>query len=484
MKRKTRLIALCCVLLAAVGAAVGISLYSERAEQIAESGEVVFELPVSDVTALSWEYTDDEGEAVSLAFTKDGGWTYDGDEAFPVDGEAITALLERFAALQAAFVIEDVTDYGQYGLEDPLCAISVSAGDTEYEIALGNYSELDYQRYISLGDGRVYLVNDDPMEYYKVTLDDLMLDDEIPAFADVERVELSGAENYTIERDEDGGSYREDDVYYTDGEVLDTSSVNSYVSYISSLALDAYYTYDASEDDLSATGLDEPELTVTIDYPESADEDAEILTFTLAVSRGATDKLTDWDEVLEAMEAEEAAAETEEPTDEDAVAYLRVGESAIIYEISYDDFKALMACAYNDLRHAELFPAETDDIAELSVTLDGESYVFTTTPPADDEEAADDEETRWYYNGEQIDIAEVTAALTNLSVSRFESAAASGATEISLSAALTGGGEVSLRLYRADGESCLAYVDGESIGYVPRSQAVDLIEAVNAIILG
>ena len=40
-----------------------------------------------------------------------------------------------------------------------------------------------------------------------------MLDDAIPAFADVERVEFSGAENYAIERSEGGPSYREDDVY-------------------------------------------------------------------------------------------------------------------------------------------------------------------------------------------------------------------------------------------------------------------------------
>ena len=45
MKRKTRLIVLCCVLVLDVGAAVGVSLYEEQRENIAESGEVVFELP-------------------------------------------------------------------------------------------------------------------------------------------------------------------------------------------------------------------------------------------------------------------------------------------------------------------------------------------------------------------------------------------------------------------------------------------------------
>lgn len=484
MKRKTRLIILCCLLAVAVGAAVGLSLYSEEAEQIAESGEVVFELPVDEVTALSWEYTDEEGETVSLAFTNNGGWSYDGDASFPVDGEALTELLDYFAAMPAAFVIEDVTDYGQYGLEEPLCTINITAGETEYEIALGDYSELDYQRYLSLGDGKVYLVNDDPMELYKITLDDLMLDDTIPAFVDVERVEFSGAENYVIERDENGGSYRAGDVYYTEnGEVLDTDSVNDFVTYIAALGLEDYYTYDATEADLAETGLDEPELTVTIDYPESGEEDAEILTFTISFSRSATDKLTDWDEVLAALEEEsEDAEETAEPTDEDAVAYLRVGESAIIYEIGYDTFKAIMACSYDDLRHTEIFPAEVEDVASLSVTLDGGTYEFTTTPPEGAE--AEDEGTQWYYEGEETGVTDIGTALAALSASRFDGGGASGEEEISLRATLASGDEIALSLYRADGESCYAEVDGEGIGYVPRSQAVDLIEAVNAVVLG
>ena len=302
----------------------------------------------------------------------------------------------------------------------------------------------------------------------------------------MERVEFSGAENYAIERDEDGPSYREDDVYYTENGVLDTSAVNSYVSYIASLALGDYYTYDASDEDIAAAGLDDPELAVTIDYPESADEGAEILSFTIAFSRGAEDKLTDWDEVLEAMEAGEESGEAGEPADEDAVAYLRVGGSAIIYEISCDDFKALMACSYNDLRHTELFPAETEDIASLTVTLDGETHELTTAPPEDAESDEDGESAGWYFGGEKIDAADVEAAIASLSVSRFAKDTSSGATEISFTAVLDmeGSPAVSVRLYRIDGESCLASVNGESIGYVPRSQVVDLIEAVNAIVLG
>ena len=40
-----------------------------------------------------------------------------------------------------------------------------------------------------------------------------------------------------------------------------------------------------------------------------------------------------------------------------------------------------------------------------------------------------------------------------------------------------------MELYRWDGEHCLAVVDGEPVSLVARSGAVDLIEAVQAIVL-
>lgn len=44
--------------------------------------------------------------------------------------------------------------------------------------------------------------------------------------------------------------------------------------------------------------------------------------------------------------------------------------------------------------------------------------------------------------------------------------------------------QVKVELYRCDGTNCLAVVDGETLGLVSRSSVVDLIEAVNSIILG
>ena len=39
-------------------------------------------------------------------------------------------------------------------------------------------------------------------------------------------------------------------------------------------------------------------------------------------------------------------------------------------------------------------------------------------------------------------------------------------------------------IYRYDGSYCLAVVDGEPFALVERSAAMDLVESVNAIVLG
>ena len=44
--------------------------------------------------------------------------------------------------------------------------------------------------------------------------------------------------------------------------------------------------------------------------------------------------------------------------------------------------------------------------------------------------------------------------------------------------------QTTIKLYRYDGSTCLATVDGKSVALVPRSRTVNLIEAVNAIVPG
>ena len=252
--------------------------------------------------------------------------------------------------------------------------------------------------------------------------------------------------------------------------------MEDYLTHLTALSLTDYATYKAAGADLASYGLDDPELTAAVTYKDLETE--ETVTVTVAVSRAPADRETPWSEVAEALEAAEESGEIS--AYDEAIAYLRVGESAIVYEIGYDDLAEILACSYDDLRHTEVLPADFEHVESLTFTLDGETYTFTRTEAADGDEAAE-----WSFNDTEIDIADVEDALTSLAVSDFEGGPA-GAEEISLTAVLDleGNPEVSVTLCRADGETCIARVDGEQVGSVSRSQAVALMEAVNAIVLG
>ena len=126
MRKAIKLYALLGVFLVICGAAFAVSRYQEKKENIKASGEIVLEIPADSVTALSW--TNEDG---TFSFTKDEAWTYDGDAAFPVSEDKINALLAQFESFAAAFVIDDVEDYAQYGLDEPVCTVSFTADGEE-----------------------------------------------------------------------------------------------------------------------------------------------------------------------------------------------------------------------------------------------------------------------------------------------------------------------------------------------------------------
>jgi hypothetical protein len=475
MNRSKKIYLLLGILAAACVVTFCVSRYEEHKEEIRTSDEVVLEVDPQTVTALSWEY-----DGNSLAFHKDESWQYDDDAAFPVDQEKIEELLGLFQAFGVRFTIEAPEDLGQYGLDDPLCTIQITAGEDAYTITLGDYSTMDEQRYVSIGDGNVYLVDTDPLDYFDVTLSDLIDHDDVPNFDQVTQIQFSGQEDWTLTYQEEGGeSYREEDVYFTqvDGvqAPLDTDRVEDYLDSIRYMSLTDFVTYSVGEDDLPIYGLDDPELTVTVDYTwEDEDGNAQSDTFVLHVSRDPDQRQAAQEE--QAQEQADSESESEEE-EEEIIAYARVGESGIVYQITPEDYEALMAASYDDLRHQEVLPTAFADIAQMEITLDGVQYTITS------EES--DEEKTYYYQDQELEIADLQSALEALTADRFTEEEPTQMEEIGLTLTLDGEEQhvVQVQLYRYDGSNCLAVVDGSPLALVPRSQVVDLIEAVHAIVL-
>ena len=484
MKRAKKLYILLGVLVLACVATFILTRMEEQKEQIKTSGETILSLDPSSVTGLSWQYDEE-----SLSFHKDESWLYDEDDSFPVSEDKINELLGVFENLGAAFTIEDVEDYGQYGLDEPICTIDIEAGEDSYEIELGDFSQMDSQRYLSLGDGNVYLVTSDPMELYEVTLKDMIDNDTVPALENVSRITVEGVDDYTITYDEDSTeSPCEDDVYFTtlSGSTLplDTYRVESYLDVLEGLDLTDYMTYNADEVFLESYGLDDPELSLTVDYSYEDEDSQEVSdSFSFSLSRSPEDRAAA--EEAEAEEAESSEAEEPEEEDEDAQqipAYLRVGDSQIIYQISQEKFEALIEASRDDLRHTEVFTADFAQVTGIDTSLEGEDYSMVCEQAQDGEE-----EAVWLCDEQEFNVTALQSAIEGLRSSSFtsEDPASDAKEEISLSLYLDNQDfpQIDLAFYRYDGNDCLAVVDGVPTSLVSRSDVVELIEAVNAIVL-
>ena len=462
-----------CVLLAVFAVvsitAVLVSRHEEKVEQIKNSGKTILSIPTDTVTAFSW--TNEDG---TFSFTKGDTWTYDGDSAFPVDEGKINDLLAQFEDFAAAFAIDDVEDYAQYGLTEPICTSSITAGEETYTVQLGDFSKMDEQRYVSIGDGKAYLVSHDPLDEFGAVLRDMILDDTIPAFDTAEKIAFTGTENYTISYDEDGTSICADDVYFADAQPLDTDNVNAWLTALTGLDLTDYVSYNVTNEELQTFGLDEPALTITLDYSSSDEDGTETDAGTLVLHLSQNP---------EELAAYGEALANEEDDLPDVTCYARVGGSQIVYQITQSEFDALTAVSYDTLRHQKLFTADFDTVTSIDVTLEGETYTFTYTPPENEDD--EDAEGTWSYNGEEFDVFNFSYALRALSASSFTDEKPTGQEEISLTLHLDNEDfpAFTLTLYRCDGETCIAEVDGEPVAFVSRSQTVDLVEAVRTLTL-
>lgn len=466
MYRVKRLYILAGVLALTCAAAVWALHQEERQEQIASSGETVLEIDPDTVRSLSWEY---DGE--TLSFHRDGPWIYDSDEAFPVSGDSMQELLETFRSFRAAFVITQPEDLSQYGLDNPVCTIEMTTEDQTYVIQLGDYSTMDQQRYVSTGDGKVYLAVADPLDTFAAELSDFIEHDETPNWNQVTRLTVSGSvEESLFYQKDNSSSYSAIDVYFTQrgGEILplDTDRVESYLDALKYLGLTDYVTYHATDQELSAYGLDNPELTITAEYTcENETGEAASGTFVLHISRDPQER--------------EAAKTAEKPEDDlsEITAYARVGDSQIVYQISGEEYETLMTASYNDLRHTQVFWADFDGVSQLDIALDGVDYTITSK--------GDGEDRLWFYGDEELDITNLQRALEGVTAVEFTDEAAKSRQAIELTVHLDSEAfpQVQMQFYRYDGASCLAVVDGEPVSLVARSAVVDLMEAVRAIVL-
>ena len=132
MKKYKKLLILLGVLIVIVTAVIIISNLQKKQEAIRVSGETILTVNEANATAIVWN-----SEENDFAFHRgsDGKWLYDKDAEFPVNQDEVEDVFDLFRELTAAFVIENVTDFAQYGLKDPLSTITITTTERAEDLA-------------------------------------------------------------------------------------------------------------------------------------------------------------------------------------------------------------------------------------------------------------------------------------------------------------------------------------------------------------
>ena len=139
-----------------------------------------------------------------------------------------------------------------------------------------------------------------------------------------------------------------------------------------------------------------------------------------------------------------------------------------------------MAASFNQLRHREVVPADFADVYQVDISLEGTDYIISADGKDDDRV--------WKYQEEELEIGDFQDALEGLRAEysdSFTDEKPSGKEEISLTVYLDNETypTIEITLYRYDGSDCLATRNDHPFALISRSDVVELIEAVNAIVL-
>lgn len=326
MRRSRKLVILLAVLVVLAGATALVKwLTPEETEEAAEPIGVL-SVDGESLIALSWEYG---GESVRFDCA-DGVWTYSEDDAFPVDSTHLEGMLSALSDVTASRVIESPSDLADYGLEEPLCTVTVTTGDETVQLLLGDETGLGGERYASIGDGRVYLVDDGLLDSFVYGLYDLVEMESIPDLSSLDSLTLTAdgqTESWYWQEaeDEDG----EDAWILEDGTQTDAETAEALAAALADLSWSSCVSYAAGDEELAEYGLDTPAASVTAQYTQS-----------VQVDTGETDD--DGNEVYETREIGQTFV-LEIGSQSGDLRYARIAGSGMVYLIDAAQWDSVIA---------------------------------------------------------------------------------------------------------------------------------------------
>lgn len=269
MKRRIRAMAL----LAALTLLCGCGKKEAQPQQEDMAVNIV---PVEGVTAL--ELCDGE---VTLRFARtDDTWHWVDDGTFPLDQDAVAALLALPSSLAAAEPVQGRGELSGYGLETPKKYVTATADGADSTIYVGSQTS-DGRWYVLTPDGVVRLAAQADGEALSRSIYDMAVLPELPAITEENLISLTltGAEGKQVTFSVDESGVRRS------GARDVTEKTASLVDELGKLAVTACVDYDPADGAAAVCGLDVPEAILAVNYVNAHGGDG-ALTLTVGGSTG------------------------------------------------------------------------------------------------------------------------------------------------------------------------------------------------------
>ena len=269
MKRRIRAMAL----LAALTLLCGCGKKEAQPQQEDMAVNIV---PVEGVTAL--ELCDGE---VTLRFARtDDTWRWVDDGTFPLDQDAVAALLALPSSLAAAEPVQGQGELSGYGLETPKKYVTATADGADSTIYVGSQTS-DGRWYVLTPDGVVRLAAQADGEALSRSIYDMAVLPELPAITEENLISLTltGAEGKQVTFSVDESGVRRS------GARDVTEKTASLVDELGKLAVTACVDYDPADGAAAVCGLDVPEAILAVNYVNAHGGDG-ALTLTVGGSTG------------------------------------------------------------------------------------------------------------------------------------------------------------------------------------------------------
>ena len=278
-KRKRNVILMIVVLLLALAAFIGLTIYNNHRDDAAKGTRITKARP-QEIKSFTL-YRADLDQTAEMVIDENGVWsstTY--PDANLMQGY-VKYMLNSLTEVRLSKKVPD-TDLATYGLDHPNIVISAQTDKETIRLNVGDANAAGVGYYVTFGTSNdIYLMGSEYYEGISYTFGQLNEPDPIQeltvnSLVRVKRVQ--GEELIELNYDAESGSFlhmRMDEPYH--GQVYANKvALTSFIDVYNLLAFDACYDYDC--EDYTKYGFDDPAMTLEVTFRTT---DEEILDYTL-----------------------------------------------------------------------------------------------------------------------------------------------------------------------------------------------------------